>query len=187
MAVEAHAHQGSANRLTIERFGMWLFMISESMLFVGLLAARFFLQDTFVDHEVDQAIGVVITTILLASSWTAYRAESAIAHGDRALFRKNLMLTLTLGSVFLAGVVYEWAEALHSFPPHSGFGTVFFAMTGMHAFHVITGLILLGIVYRNNQRGKYNSDEYWPAEASVKYWHFVDVVWVFFYPALYLL
>lgn len=187
MAVEAHAHLGAANRLSIARFGMWLFMISESMLFVGLLAARFFLQDTFIDKDVDQIIGLVITSILLASSWSAYRAESAIAHNDRDLFRKSLVLTMVLGSVFLAGVVYEWAAALHSFPPHTGFGTIFFVMTGIHAFHVVTGLIFLAIVYRNAQRDRYDSSDYWPAEASVKYWHFVDVVWVFFYPALYLL
>jgi cytochrome c oxidase subunit 3 len=84
------------------------------------------------------------------------------------------------------GVGIEWSEALHSFPPHGGFGSVFFLMTGMHAFHVVTGLIMLALLYLNVRQGKINAD-HWGPEAVVKYWHFVDVVWVFFYPAIYLL
>ena len=60
-------------------------------------------------------------------------------------------------------------------------------MTGMHAFHVITGLLFLGIVWRNGQRGLYTAEKHWAVEAAAVYWHFVDVVWIFFYPALYLI
>ena len=60
-------------------------------------------------------------------------------------------------------------------------------MTGLHAFHVLTGLLMLTIVLRRVKAGTVSADSPWPVEASVKYWHFVDVVWVFFYPALYLI
>jgi cytochrome c oxidase subunit 3 len=60
-------------------------------------------------------------------------------------------------------------------------------MTGFHAFHVLTGVLLLFIVYRNARKGLYNAERHWPVEAAAVYWHFVDVVWMFFYPALYLI
>ncbi len=174
-------------RLEVNRIGLWLFILSESMLFVGLLAARFFLQGTDIPDEQNQVVGLVITSILLLSSLTAYRAETGIAHDDRKLFLRSLAATLALGAAFLVGVGVEWQEAFHAFPPDTIFGTVFFTMTGLHAFHVLTGVIFLSIIYGNARRGQYSSSAYWPAEAAVKYWHFVDVVWVFFYPALYLI
>ena len=60
-------------------------------------------------------------------------------------------------------------------------------MTGMHAFHVLTGLIFLALIYRNARKNLYTPEKHWQVEAGVVYWHFVDVVWMFFYPALYLI
>jgi cytochrome c oxidase subunit 3 len=95
---------------------------------------------------------------------------------------------------FLIGVVFvEWRIAAHegliaSFgdPARGPVGAVFYMMTGMHAFHVLTGLILLAIVWVNGRKGLYDEKSY-PVEAAAVYWHFVDVVWIFFYPALYLI
>ena len=82
----------------------------------------------------------------------------------------------------------EWREAPHmGIVPQSGYGIAFYSMTGMHAFHVLSGVVLLGLVYLNGRRGAYSAGRYWGVEASIKYWHFVDLVWVFFYPALYLI
>lgn len=174
------------SRLRINRIGLWLFMGSELMLFAGILATRFALLGTEVDEHVSQGIGLVITSILLASSYTAFRAEHAASSGDRAGLVRYVNLTLLLGGVFLAGVAVEWVEAFDAFPPGTEFGSIFFLMTGVHAFHVITGLIFLLLIAVNARRGHYDDDP-WPVEAGVKYWHFVDVVWVFFYPALYLI
>jgi len=174
------------SRLEINRMGLWLFILSESMLFLGLLAARFTLQGTAIPDQLSQVIGLVITAILLISSFTAYRAETAFANGDEGRAIAALRLTLILGGVFVLGVAFEWSAALSHFPPRTGFGTVFFTMTGIHAFHVVTGLIFIAIVHARARAGSYREDR-WPVEAAVKYWHFVDVVWVFFYPALYLI
>ncbi len=95
-------------------------------------------------------------------------------------------MTIVLGVVFVAGVAYEWVQAFQHFPPDTGFGTVFFSMTGMHALHVISGVLLLAVLYRNGRLGKYSAEDHWSPEAIVKYWHMVDVVWVFFYAAIYL-
>ena len=175
-----------SRRLSINRIGLWLFFASETMLFAGLLVTRFSLAGTDVPAGVSQSIGLVITTILLLSSYTAFRAEYAAHQGDRAGLTRYLTLTLLLGIAFVAGVTIEWIEAFEAFPPSTEFGTVFFTMTGVHAFHVLTGLLFLAIIFGKARGGAYDDDA-WPVEAGVKYWHFVDVVWVFFYPALYLL
>jgi cytochrome c oxidase subunit 3 len=87
----------------------------------------------------------------------------------------------------LLGVVgVEWQIA----PFHAGddaTSSIFFTMTGFHAFHVLTGVIFLAIIYRNGRKGLYSVERHFPVEAAAVYWHFVDVVWVFFYPALYLM
>ncbi len=190
MSSTAHTHgEGhSAHypRLYINRLGYWLFLFSESMLFAGLLASRFYLQGISRPEELSQSLGLGITVILLVSSLTAYLSETAIAHGDRPAFLRYTLYTMVLGAIFLGGVAFEWTAAFQHFPPSSPFGTVFFAMTGMHAFHVFSGIVLLGLIYYNGRRGAYGPEDAWPPEAIVKYWHFVDVVWVFFYAALYL-
>ena len=113
-----------------------------------------------------------------------------MTHGDRRGFVTGITLTLILGIGFLLGVVgVEWPNAIREgvTPSSSAGGAIFFMMTGMHAFHVLTGVIFLGIVLRNGMRGLYSAEKHWAVEASAVYWHFVDVVWIFFYPALYLI
>lgn len=177
------------DRLATNRLGLWLFFLSESMIFVVLLSVRFFLLGATRPAEINQLLGFFLTAILLASSLTAFQAEQAIQHGNRPAFLRNLLATILMGTLFLFGVVgVEWPEATHmGIVPGSGFGIAFFSMTGMHAFHVLTGVALLGAIYLNGRRGAYSPEHTWGVEASVKYWHFVDLVWIFFYPALYLL
>ncbi|MDT7948675.1 MAG: heme-copper oxidase subunit III [Thermoflexus sp.] len=185
---DPHAHEHAiAAPLRIPRFGLWLFLLSESMIFLALLSARFLLQGTYRPEELNQTLGLTITLILLTSSFTANRAEMAIAHGKTAMFLRNLLATILLGALFLIGVVaFEWPEAMHFAPPSSGYGTVFFSMTGMHAAHVFSGVLILSLVYRLGRRGAFAPGRMWGVEGAIKYWHFVDIVWVFFYPALYL-
>ena len=177
-----HAH----DRLAINRLGLWLFILSESFLFAALLSSRYFLQGVHRAAEVNQPLGFAISIVLLLSSLSAYSCEMAAAHGDLRGFRRYILMTIGLGALFVVGVGVEWTEAFKFFPPSSGFGTVFFTLTGVHAFHVISGLILLTLVYFLGRRGRYGPGNYWGIEGSVKYWHFVDLAWVFIYPTLYL-
>jgi cytochrome c oxidase subunit III len=176
-------------RLDINRLGLWLFFASESMIFLILLVTRFYLLGAQRPEELNQGLGFLLTVVLLLSSLTAYRAETAMRLGNRKAFLLNIGLTALMGIVFLLGVVLvEWAEAPRlGIVPQSGFGIAFFSMTGMHAFHVTTGVFLLIVIFLNGRRGAYSAESHWGVEACVKYWHFVDLVWVFFYPALYLL
>ena len=102
------------------------------------------------------------------------------------MFRRNILYTIILGTLFIAGVGLEWSEGFKHFPPQRGFGTIFFTLTGFHAFHVLTGILALIVLILPGQRGRFTPESHWGAEAIIKYWHFVDVVWVFIFPTLYL-
>ncbi|GAB4423435.1 MAG: hypothetical protein Kow002_12970 [Anaerolineales bacterium] len=180
----SYAYKTGSNRL-----GLWLFILSDAFVFGGLLVSRFNLLG-FTRPHLSQTLGLVVTAVLLISSFFMNRAETSIAHGDRKGFISGITITLILGIGFLLGVVgVEWPQAIHEgITPSSGAaGAIFFMMTGMHAFHVLTGVIFLGIVLRNGARGLYSEEKHWAVEAAAVYWHFVDVVWIFFYPALYLI
>jgi cytochrome c oxidase subunit 3 len=174
-------------KTSINRLGLWLFLISDAFVFAGLLVARFYLLGFQSRPEVSQIVGLIVTVVLLASSFFMNRAEIAAEYGDSKAFLRNTLITMILGTIFLVGVVgVEWQIA--PFGPSDGaVGSLFYAMTGFHAFHVLTGVIFLFIVYRNGRKGQYSAERHWPVEAAAVYWHFVDVVWMFFYPALYLI
>lgn len=174
-------------KLSANRLGLWLFIVSDSFIFLGLLVSRFYLLGTAERPEVNQLVGLIVTSVLLISSFFMNRAEVAMAHNDRKTFLNSTLITLILGIVFLIGVVgVEWP--LSPFGPADGaVPSLFFTMTGFHAFHVLTGVIFLFVVYRNGRNGHYSAERHWAVEASAVYWHFVDVVWIFFYPALYLI
>ena len=174
------------SRLYMNRLGLWLFIASEAFLFGALLTSRYYLLGFYRPPELNQPLGLAISVILVLSSFTAYRAEIAAAHGDQRRFRRDILATILLGVLFFAGVVVEWWEGFHFFPPSTGYGTAFFTLTGFHAFHVLTGLIALTFVYSLGRRGRFTTGSYWGVEGVVKYWHFVDVAWVLIYPTLYL-
>jgi cytochrome c oxidase subunit 3 len=186
---EEHDHHSYAWKLATNRLGLWLFLLSDSFVFGGLLVTRFNLLG-LTRPELNQYLGLVVTTILLVSSFFMNRAETQMAQGDKKGFLISSAITLILGLGFFLGVVFvEWPNAAaEGLTASSGAaGGVFYIMTGMHAFHVLTGLIFIAIVMRNATLGLYTAEKHWAVEAATVYWHFIDVVWIFFYPALYLI
>lgn len=195
-----HTHEPSyAQQLRSNRLGLWLFCFSEIFLFAALLVARFMLWGN-TRPELSQLLGLITTSVLLLSSFFVNRAESGIAHGDRKTFQNGMLTAAFLGTLFFVGVVFmEWnlfglegeiagIEIFgHLKPTDGAFGAVFFAMTGMHALHVLSGIIFLLIIWNNGRNGHFSAEKHWGVEAAAIYWHYVDVVWVFFYPALYLI
>jgi cytochrome c oxidase subunit 3 len=173
-------------KLATNRMGFWLFILSDAFLFAGLLVTRFNLLG-LTRPDLNQYLGLLVTAVLLLSSFFMNRAETQMGQGDQKGFLVSTTITLLLGLGFLAGVVgVEWREAPFSVGD-SAYSAVFFMMTGMHAFHVLTGVIFLGIILNNGRRGLYTTEKHWAVEAATVYWHFIDVVWIFFYPALYLI
>ncbi len=173
-------------KLAINRLGLWLFFASDAFMFGGLLVTRFYLLGN--RHlELDQTLGVAVTTVLLISSFFMNRAEVMMTKGNQKGFRNSILVTIVLGTLFLVGVVgVEWGTA-HFGVSDGAQGAVFYMMTGMHAFHVLTGIIFLLIVLRNGLKGKYSAEKHYAVEASANYWHFIDLVWIIYYPALYLM
>jgi cytochrome c oxidase subunit 3 len=180
----SYAYKTGTNRL-----GLWLFLLSDAFLFGGLMVARINLLGMTRPH-LNQLLGLGVTAVLLISSFFMNRGETAMSHGDRKGFLLNTSITLVLALAFLLGVVaVEWPSAAREglTPTFGTVGGVFYIMTGMHAFHVLTGVLFLIIILRNGARGVYSAEKHWAVEAAAVYWHFVDVVWIFFYPALYLI
>jgi cytochrome c oxidase subunit III len=186
---DVHDHHSYAWRLATNRLGLWLFILSDAFVFGGLFISRFNLLGLTRPH-LNQFLGLIVTTVLLISSFFMNRGETQMARGDRKGFLVSTAITFILGLAFLIGVVFvEWPNAAAEglAVDGSAAGGIFYLMTGMHAFHVLTGLVFLLIIMRNAARGLYTTEKHWAVEAATVYWHFIDVVWIFFYPALYLI
>lgn len=175
--------------------GMILFIASEIMFFGGLFAAYFSLrssQPTWPPPgaplpSVGQA--AVFTVCLVASSVTVHLAGTAATRGKPGPARRWLVVTLALGSVFLAGQAWEWStlasEGLGI--DADAFGTTFFTLTGAHGLHVAGGLLVLATVWMRLRGDEQGRDRQGLLEAASYYWHFVDAVWLVVFSALYLI
>jgi len=186
-------------QLKNNRLGLWLFFVSEIFLFGALLVARFVLWGN-ARPPLSQEVGLMATLTLLVSSFFVYRGETAMEYGDRKKFQINYIIAALLGTLFLIGVViFEWnifglqaelfgIELFGHLKIADGVESgIFFAMTGWHALHVLSGIFLLLVVWNRGRKGGYSSERHWGVEATAIYWHYIDVVWVFYYPALYLM
>ena len=182
----ATAHPTAYTRQFMNSLGLWLFIVSEAGLLSVFIFTRYYLTGTDQPDHLNLPIGFGITALLLTSSVCAYMAERSIARGNRNTFIRFTFAAVALGIVFLAGVGLEWAEALGEFAPPDLYGSVFFVLTGLHAAHMVTGMLGLSFVGVQGLRGSYGSEEHWGVTGVVRYWHFVDVVWLVVFPTLYL-
>ncbi|MDD5544783.1 MAG: cytochrome c oxidase subunit 3 [Acidobacteriia bacterium] len=180
-----------------KKFGMWLFIVSDaitfSVLLVGYAYVRVASQNWPQPFEFFPSIvtATVMTLCLLSSSLTMVMAVNASRRGNRARTVRWLLATIAGGLAFLVLHGNEWNKLIHEgmtlFSNPWGaplFGATFFALTGMHMFHVFTGVGYLGVVAFATGRGKFNAED---VEVSGLYWHFVDLVWMFIFPLVYIL
>jgi cytochrome c oxidase subunit 3 len=190
-------------RSVAQHLGMWTFLATEILLFGGLFACYMVYRATypavFVEgsRRLDFWIGTANTVVLLSSSLCMALADNAAKLDQRTLLRRCLAATWLLGALFLGLKFWEYhqkfAEHLvpgaHFQPGGSGapqlqlFFFLYFAMTGLHALHMLAGLTAIAWVIRRTRAG---SACVAPVEMTGLYWHFVDCVWVFLYPLLYL-
>jgi cytochrome c oxidase subunit III len=186
-------HGGST--MSIPLVGMLLFIASEVMFFGGLFAAYFNARASVATgtwgppegaHELDLPLAAVLTAILVASSFTMQFGVWAIRRGDVGKLRLWTGITLLLGVVFLIGQLYDYSQL--GFGIADGvFGTVFYTLTGFHGAHVFGGAVGLTIVLARALRGQFSARNHVAVEAVSMYWHFVDVVWIGVFSAIYLL
>lgn len=185
--------------------GMWLFLFTEMLLFGGLFVVysvyRYRNPVAFhlAAHELSVFIGTANTIILLTSSSTIAMSITAIQKKNKKLALLLLGITVLLGLAFLVNKYFEWGEHIreHIYPGSPvlalrGHGDVlfyglYFFMTGLHALHIIIGLIFIGFVTVRLSRDKINYDNYALLENSGLYWHLVDLIWIFLFPLFYLI
>ena len=181
-----------------KKFGMWLFLISDSLTFSAMLFAYTYSRVTNPDwpkpFDFSPAIifSTVMTFCLLSSSLTMVLAVHSMNHGDRKAAVRWILATMVGGGAFVVLHMSEWLKLInveHVTPLNNPwgvplFGGTFFALTGLHMTHVICGLIYLAIIATGVGRGKFKAED---VEVSGLYWHFVDLVWIFVFPLFYLL
>jgi cytochrome c oxidase subunit 3 len=190
--------------------GMWIFLVTEIMFFGGMFlmytAYRSLYPNVFgaASRTLSAPIGALNTAVLLCSSFTMVLAVRSAALGARKAVVIFLILTILLGGVFLGVKAYEWNEKFHehhipgpSFhlegeaPGAQGHAQLFFAlyfgMTGLHALHMIVGVGLVSLIAWQAHKGRFSVDYWTPVDLTGLYWHFVDVIWIFLFPLLYLI
>jgi cytochrome c oxidase subunit 3 len=174
--------------------GMLLFIASEVMFFGGLFATYFNARASVAPHpwepppggELDVNLALVLTAILVSSSFTMQFGVWAIRRGDTARLKMWTGITLVLGLLFLGGQLYDYSQL--GFGISDGvFGTVFYTLTGFHGAHVFGGAVGLTIVLARAMRGQFSARNHVAVEAVSIYWHFVDVVWIGVFSTIYLL
>ncbi len=194
-------------RVGHRKLGMWLFIVSDSLTFSALLMGYGYLRasnnwPTPFPFYPSIVFSSVMTFCLLSSSLTMVFGVSASSRGDKAAARKWIVATIFFGLAFIVLHLIEWnhliSEGMRPFflpehwvktftnsdgiPPTPLFGATFFTITGLHMFHVFTGTIYLAIVAARVPKLKHED-----VEISGLYWHFVDLVWMFVFPLIYIL
>jgi len=188
------------------KIGMWLFIFTELLLFGVLFVIyavyRYLNHDAFhlAAEELDTFIGTVNTVILLISSMTIAMATTALRKRNKMLTLALAGVTLVLGVVFLVNKYFEWgAKFEHGIFPGSEYLTemlsqgeilffgLYFIMTGLHALHIVIGLLLIAVVMWKIYSGKVHSKRAALLDNSGLYWHLVDIIWIFLFPLFYLI
>lgn len=196
--------------------GMWIFLGTEIMFFGGMFLAyliyRYWYYNEFAagSRSIDIYLGAINTGVLICSSLTVALGVRAAQLGKRKLLVTLLLLTLLFGLAFLAIKGIEWYDKfeehhvpgnsfsaqdiiekypqLHIDPrPTQIYFSLYFAMTGLHALHMIVGVLIFSFVTYYAWKGRYTPEYHTPVEISGLYWHFVDIVWIYLFPLLYLI
>ena len=176
------------------KLGIWLFLASEVMLFGALFSTYIILRTGAVDWphgELNVWLGMANTFILIGSSVTMVMAWASLKMHDFGKHRLYLTLTFVLAAVFLVNKYFEYSDHLSrgEGPWHSTFLAIYYTLTGLHGLHIIGGMIVMAYLLGPGAAlYKKNPDQFTNrVENTGLYWHFVDLVWIFLFPVLYLL
>ena len=203
----AHQFDDAVQQRDASTLGMWVFLVTEVMMFGGLFATYVLYRSAYPEafaaasHHLNAQLGAMNTLVLLGSSLTMALAVRSAQHGARFGTVAGLLSTIALGSVFLGVKAYEYAHKFEEklvpgpyfvFDGPEGthaelFFSLYFAMTGLHALHMVIGVGVLGTLAVMAARGRFSVAYHNPIEIGGLYWHFVDIVWIYLFPLLYLL
>lgn len=198
--MSAHVHRDDFGA----RLGMWLFLVTEMLLFGGLFIAYSYMRARYpveFHHggaELNSTLGIINTLVLLTSSLTVVLSIVAIQRNEKARSMAFLGATVVFGLVFLVIKSFEWSAKFHhglypgashlaTLPPgEQVFFGLYFTMTGLHGVHVIVGMSVLGYMLWMLKKDEIRQDRYVHLENGGLYWHLVDVIWIFLLPLFYL-
>jgi cytochrome c oxidase subunit III len=203
----AHHFDDADQQRDASTFGMWVFLVTEVMFFGGLFTVyvvyRTLHPDGFAhaSHHLDVVLGTVNTAALITSSLTMALAVWASQMGRHRMLVWCIVLTALLGAVFLGIKSYEYWHKFHEhLVPGMHFAwdgpekdvaemffSLYFALTGLHALHMVIGLGIMTWLLWMAWSGRVGPAYHTPVEISGLYWHFVDIVWIFLFPLLYLI
>lgn len=208
----AHHFDDAEQQFEAARLGMWIFLATEVMffggMFTGYATCRFKYPAAFAEGSSHMQLlaGTLNTAVLLLSSFTMALAVRSVQIDRRTTAVRLLLATLLLGVVFLGIKGYEYATkfAEHHVPgPTFSLGeshnptvnpqhvelffSFYFLLTGFHALHMLIGIVIVAVISTRVWKGRYSAEYYTPPEVAGLYWHFVDIVWVFLFPLLYLI
>ncbi len=188
------------------KLGMWIFLLTEILLFGGLFGFYVFYRawnpEIFYNAHVhlNTTLGAVNTLVLITSSVTVALAIHSIRVGERKKTIVFLASTIALAAVFLVIKYFEYAHKFHlgqlpgeyySYTGIAGtnphiFFSVYFTMTGLHGLHVLAGMLVIGWALYRTTQNHFSPEYYTPIEMTGLYWHLVDIIWIFLFPLLYL-
>ena len=182
----------TATGIPTGKIGVWWFLASEITVFGGLIASYIVVRLgsagwSDAAAHVNFPLGLINTFVLLTSSMTMVLAFAAVEHKKPKRLQANLLLTVLFGLAFLVIKGFEYAgEISHGFTPGAGiFWSFYYGMTGLHALHVLAGIVVNLILLIAALRDTLRPNEH-RVELAGLYWHFVDIVWIFLFPLLYL-
>jgi cytochrome c oxidase subunit III len=203
-----HHFENAEQQKDASTVGMWVFLVTEVMFFGGLFLAYFVYRQAYpaafasASNKTNLLIGAANTTVLICSSLTMALAVRCAAVGKKNLIVLFLVLTLLLGGTFLGVKAYEYHDKWvhHEVPGHNFdcegctdpghtplFFALYFGMTGLHATHMVVGAGIILFLIGQARKGAYTPEWHTPVELFGLYWHFVDIVWIFLFPLLYLI
>jgi cytochrome c oxidase subunit 3 len=202
-----HHFYSMEQQLEASVLGMWVFLVTEVMFFGGMFMVyilyRLLYPEAWIlgSNHLNVPLGALNTGVLICSSLTMALAVRSAQTGWRQGQIVNLILTIVLGSVFLIVKYFEYAEKFEtrvvpgpnfdmSLPlanQQQLFFSIYFMLTGIHALHMVVGIGIMLVILTMAWRGRFSASYYTPVEVSGLYWHFVDIVWIFLFPLLYLL
>ncbi len=202
----AHHFDSADTQFDANKMGIWLFLVTEILLFGGLFCAfaifRSWYMPAFVEahHHLDKVMGGTNTLVLITSSLTMALAVRAAQTNKKGQTVGLLAVTLLCAGIFLVIKYFEYSHKFHdgllpgkyftyahAVEPNQGiFFAIYFVMTGIHGVHVVIGMGLILWVLLRSMKGEFSSRYYAPVEGVGLYWHLVDLVWIYLFPLLYL-
>jgi cytochrome c oxidase subunit 3 len=203
-----HHFESMAQQHEASTLGMWIFLATEILFFAGVLMAfalyHWFYPEAFASasHHQNWKMGATNTIVLIVSSVTMALGVYFAQIGKRKPLVVSLIATMILGATFLVVKYFEYSEHFHEhLLPGAGFAYpdaalangarifffLYFFMTGLHALHMVIGIGVVAVMTFWSARGRFSPEYYGPIEVTGLYWHFVDIVWIYLFPLLYLI